>query len=133
VILVDTSAWVEFLQATGSATHQRVRELLTADAPLATTEVVLMELLTGARTAQDATDVRRLLLRGELLTVQTPTDWETAGDLFGRCRRQGQIVRTLSDCLIAAVAIRHDVPVLHRDRDFDVLVRHTSLQSVAPA
>jgi predicted nucleic acid-binding protein len=42
-------------------------------------------------------------------------------------------VRTLSDCLVAAVAIRHDVPVLHCDRDFDVLVRHTSLQSVAPA
>jgi predicted nucleic acid-binding protein len=133
VILVDTSAWVEFLRATGTATHHQVRELLTADAPLATTEVVLMELLAGARTAQDAADVRRLLLRGELLTVQTPTDWEAAADLFGRSRRQGQIVRTLSDCLVAAVAIRHDVPVLHCDGDFDVLVRHTSLQSVAPA
>jgi predicted nucleic acid-binding protein len=129
VILVDTSAWVEFLRATGSPSHERVRELLTADAPLATTEVVLMELLAGARTAQDATDVRRLLLRGELLTVQTPTDWEAAADLFRRCRQQGQSVRTLSDCLIAAVAIRHDVPVLHRDGDFDTLVRHTPLQS----
>jgi predicted nucleic acid-binding protein len=31
---------------------------------------------------------------------------------------------------VAAVAVRHDVPVLHRDRDFDVLARHTPLRVV---
>jgi predicted nucleic acid-binding protein len=35
------------------------------------------------------------------------------------------------DCLVAAVAIRHNIPVLHRDRDFDVLARHTELRTAA--
>jgi predicted nucleic acid-binding protein len=32
------------------------------------------------------------------------------------------------DCLIAGIAIRTGMPVLHHDTDFDVLARHTSLQ-----
>ena len=129
MILVDSSAWVEFLRATGSATHLRVRELIAADAPLATTEVVLMELLAGAQTARAAADIRRLLLRGELLSVETPIDWEAAADLHRRCRRHGETVRKLTDCLIGAVAIRTDAAVLHRDGDFDTLARHTELRT----
>jgi predicted nucleic acid-binding protein len=34
----------------------------------------------------------------------------------------------LTDCLIAAVAIRNGVSVLHRDRDFEVIARHTDLK-----
>lgn len=49
MILVATSAWVEFLRATGSPTHHRLRQALSDDEPLATTEVVVMEVLAGAR------------------------------------------------------------------------------------
>lgn len=130
MILVDSSAWIEFLRATGSPTHLRVRALIAADAPLATTDVILMELLAGAPTAQAATDIRRLLLRGEWLPVQAPIDWEAAADLHRICRHRGETVRKLTDCLIAAVAIRHDAALLHRDADFDVLARHTELRPV---
>ena len=59
-----------------------------------------------------------------------PVHYDDAASLFRRCRSEGETVRRLIDCLIAAVAIRADVPVLHRDRDFDVLARHTELQIV---
>jgi predicted nucleic acid-binding protein len=59
------------------------------------------------------------------------SDYDAAAALYRRCRRQGETVRKLIDCLIAAVAIRATIPVLHNDRDFDVLARHTELQ-VAP-
>ena len=52
MILLDTSAWIEFLRATGSPTHLRVKALLSeAEANIATTDVVSMELLAGARDA----------------------------------------------------------------------------------
>jgi hypothetical protein len=44
------------------------------------------------------------------------------------CRHRGQTVRKLIDYLIAAVAVRESVPILHADADFDVLDRHTALQ-----
>ena len=47
-----------------------------------------------------------------------------AARLYRDCRRSGASPRQLTDCLIAAVAIQHGVPVLHRDRGFDVLSRH---------
>ena len=56
------------------------------------------------------------------------SDYDDAATLYRRCRQQGETVRKLIDCLIAAVAIRGGVPVLHNDRDFDVLARHTELQ-----
>jgi predicted nucleic acid-binding protein len=59
------------------------------------------------------------------------SDYDAAALLYRQCRRQGETVRKLIDCLIAAVAIRAGIAVLHNDRDFDVLARHTELQ-VAP-
>ena len=46
-----------------------------------------------------------------------------------QCRRQGETVRKMIDCLVAAVAIRVDAPVLHMDRDYDILARHTPMQA----
>jgi predicted nucleic acid-binding protein len=44
VIVVDTSAWVEFLRKTGSAVHLLLRRLIEETAELAITEIVVMEL-----------------------------------------------------------------------------------------
>jgi hypothetical protein len=55
-------------------------------------------------------------------------DYDAAATLYRTCRQRGHTVRKLIDCLIAAVAIRGDVPILHRDTDFDILAQHTALQ-----
>jgi predicted nucleic acid-binding protein len=60
-------------------------------------------------------------------------DYEHAAVLYRQCRANGETVRKLIDCLIAAIAaiaaiaIRNDVPLLHQDADFEVLARHTPL------
>jgi predicted nucleic acid-binding protein len=128
VILADTSAWVEYLRATGSPAHVRLRELIAGQGELATTEVVVMELLAGAAAQEEAARLRRLLGRFELLPVEGLADYEAAADLSRRCRAGGETVRKLTDCLIAAVAIRHGATLLHRDRDFEVIARHSRLQ-----
>ena len=127
MILADTSAWVEYLRATGSPMHLRLRDLIAGDGELATTEVVTMELLAGAAAQDEVVRLRRLLLRFQLLPVEGLADYEVAADLYRRCRGGGETVRKLTDCLIAVVAIRHGAAVLHRDHDFDVIARHTPL------
>ena len=71
--------------------------------------------------------LRRLLARATVLPTD-PAHFEEAAALFRRCRREGETARRLIDCLIAAVAIRSGVSVLHRDADFDVLARRTELE-----
>jgi predicted nucleic acid-binding protein len=125
VILIDTSAWVEFLRDTGSSVCARVDELLDDD--IATCHPVRMELLAGARDEQHLSELRGLLARASLVPTE-PIDYEEAAALYRACRRRGETVRRLIDCLIGATAIRTSTPILHADRDFEVLSRHTCLQ-----
>jgi predicted nucleic acid-binding protein len=118
VILIDTSAWVEFLRDTGSPACERVDELLAGD--IAICDPVRMEVLAGARSEAHLADLRGLLARATVLPT-TPGHYEQAAALYRRARSSGLTVRRLVDCLIAAVAIDHDVPVLHADRDFDAM------------
>ncbi len=126
MILVDTSAWIEFLRDTGTATAKRVDRLLAAD--IATCHPVRMEVLAGARDDHHLIQLRRLLARAALIPTE-PADYETAATLYRTCRRQEATVRKLIDCLIAAHAVRTGVPVLHADADFTVLARHTALRT----
>ena len=128
MILIDTSAWIEFLRDTGSPICQRVDDLLAAE--IATCDPVRMEVLAGARNEQHLQQLRRLLARASTLPTES-VDYDAAASLYRNCRQGGHTVRKLVDCLIAAVAIRGDVPVLHRDADFDILTQYTALQVVA--
>jgi predicted nucleic acid-binding protein len=128
VILADTSAWVEYLRATGSPVHLRLRELIAGEDELRTTEVVVMELLAGAAGGDEVARLRRLLGRFALLPVEGLADYEAAADLYRRCRTAGETVRNMTDCLIAAVALRHGAALLHRDHDFEVIATHTVLR-----
>jgi predicted nucleic acid-binding protein len=128
VILIDTSAWMEFLRDTGSRTCERVDEAL--GSPIATCDPVRMELLAGARDEHHLDQLRRLLAIATTLPTG-PADYEQAAALYRSCRRQGATIRKLIDCLIAAVAIRAGVRVLHCDSDFDTLAQHTPLLVVA--
>lgn len=126
VILVDTSAWIEFLRGTDSPVCDAVDRLLDDD--LATCDAISMELLAGARDDKQLTQLRGLLARTTLLPT-TPADYELAAVLYRSCRARGETVRKLIDCLIAAVAVRAGVEILHADADFEVLTRHTDVRT----
>ena len=125
MILIDTSAWVEFLRGTGSPVCDRVDLLLGAD--IAVCHPVRMEVLAGARHETNLRELRRLLARASIIPTEA-ADFEEAASLFRACRRRGETVRKMIDCLIAAQAIRAGATLLHADADFDVLARHTPLE-----
>jgi predicted nucleic acid-binding protein len=128
VILVDTSAWIELIRTTGHPAHVTLRHHLERRAPIATSEPVIMELLAGVATAADRSKLRARLMALPRLTVRGLADFEAAADLYRICRSRGAAVRKLMDCLIAVVAIRERATVLHNDRDFDLIARHTRLR-----
>ena len=126
--LIESSAWIEFLRDTGSPICNRVDELLAGSADgIVICDAVRMEVIAGARDDSDLAVLTDPLARATTIPVQT-ADYDDAAALYRHCRRRGETVRKLLDCLIAAVAIRAGIPVLHNDRDFDVLARHTDLQ-----
>jgi predicted nucleic acid-binding protein len=121
VILADTSAWVEYDRATGSAADRRLTALIDTGGPVAVTEPVIMEVLAGARSDQREYDLRRLMLRFRLLRFDVMADFDGAARLYRRCRRVGVTPRGMIDCMIAAVALRRGATLLSHDGDMDRL------------
>ncbi len=80
-----------------------------------------MELLAGAGSDEQIATVTWLLARGVALPTLSPGDHENAASLYRAARRYGETVRSMIDCLVTAVAVRLDAPVLAQDRDFQVL------------
>jgi predicted nucleic acid-binding protein len=126
--LPDSSVWIEYLRATGSPSHLRLRELVRRGARIATTDVILMEVLAGAKERRHRDELQRLLYACEYLRMVTPSDFERAAEIYRVCRRNGETIRKLTDCAIAAVALRAEVPVLARDSDFHAIARHVPLE-----
>lgn len=127
MILADSSAWIEEFRKTGSAVHLAMRRALEAGAELVVTEPVIMELLAGARSTVELRATRARLLAFPIVRVDDLSTYERAAAVWRVCRAAGETVRDTMDCLIAAVAIREGASVLHSDRDFDVIARHTEL------
>lgn len=118
MILADTSAWIEFDRATGSPVDQRMTALIgDGQKTLAVSEPVMMEVLAGARTHAREADLRRLLLRFELLRFDPVSDFDAAVRIYRSCRRAGVTPRGLLDCMIAAVGWRHGATLLAHDAD----------------
>lgn len=117
VILVDTSAWVEFDRATASPTDRRLTELIARHGRIAVTEPIVMEVLAGARTDGREAELRRLLRRFALLRLDPVADFDAAARTYRHCRSVGVTPRGLIDCLIAAVAWRSGASLLCRDAD----------------
>jgi predicted nucleic acid-binding protein len=133
VILADTSAWVEYDRATGSAVDLRLTELIAAEGPIAVTEPVIMEVLAGARSDARAADLRRLLLRFHLHHLDAAADFDGAARIYRRCRQAGITPRGLVDCMIAAVAWRYKATLLACDADLDRVARVIGIELDEPA
>jgi predicted nucleic acid-binding protein len=118
LILVDSSAWVEYDRATASVVERRLTELIDQTGPIALTDPITMELLAGARHDADESRLRRLLGRARLLAFDPVRDFDGATRIYRLCRRRGVTPRDMIDCMIASVALRHRAAVLAQDIDF---------------
>ncbi|CAN5694576.1 hypothetical protein BH20ACT1_BH20ACT1_05310 [soil metagenome] len=128
MIVPDSSAWIEFFRRTDSPVDLTLNRLIEDGADLALTEVVLMEVLAGARSDRHRDELRERLMRYPLLTLRPLDGYEEASKLYRMCRAGGETIRKMTDCLVAVPAIEAGASVLHNDSDFGALARHTSLR-----
>jgi predicted nucleic acid-binding protein len=125
LILCDTSAWIDALRRRGTPAAVRLDALVAGD-DVVVTDVVVLELLAGARDDRHLRELERMLARFVRVATEQD-DFEQAASIYRACRRRGSTPRSLLDCVIAAVAIRVGASVLHNDRDFDTIAAHVPL------
>lgn len=128
MILADTSAWVEYDRATGSDVDRRLGALIEKGGPVSVTQPVVMEVLAGAKDDGREAELRRLLLRFELLGFDPVSDFDGAARVYRRCRAAGVTPRGMVDCMIATVAWRHQATLLSHDADMSRVAGVIGLQ-----
>jgi hypothetical protein len=129
VILVDTSIWIETFRRTRPLDLEAVASF----DEIVTCLPVVQEVLQGFRDEGAFGVARDAMLA--LPAIESPLTESVvleAITLYRTARRRGLTIRSSVDCLIAACALRHDLEVLHRDRDFTALARCSPLRERQP-
>lgn len=127
--LVESSVWIALFRRSRSLDLGAVVDM----GDVVTCLPVTQKLLQGFREERAFRSARDAMLA--LPCVESPVRESVvleAVALYRSARRSGITVRSSADCLIAACALRHDLEVLHRDRDYAALaeispLRHRSL------
>ena len=88
-----------------------------------------MELLCGAGPVE-LDRVRNLIDSLNVLSIEPSADFADAAAIFRATRANGRQARKVNDCLIAAVALRHDAVLWHKDSDFEAIAAVTKLKTV---
>lgn len=131
MIVVDTSVWVDFFADRPTPQVACLAGILeSGDDEIALTDIILTEILQGLRSDREVRRVDERLSVFEVLRLQGLADFRRAAALYRSARRKGVTVRRSSDCLIASVCVREQVPLLHADADFDHLAWVTALSIV---
>lgn len=130
--LIDTSAWIEWFRDTDSSAARAVAKIREDPTEIAVTQPVALEVRAGTRRANRHA-VDRILNNAVRLSVEPNVDFDSAADLYLATRDLGKPVRSLMDCVIAAIAIRTGAVLVHQDRDFDALAAMAADLHVWPA
>lgn len=122
MILADTSVLIDFFRGEKNDAMVCFMDIVTKQIPFGITSVVYQELLQGAK------DRKEFVVLHKYLNCQRfyhPNDavvsYEKAALIYFSCRKKGITVRSTIDCLIAQIAIEHDLFLLHNDRDFEYM------------
>lgn len=114
-VIVDTSAWIDFLRGTRSRDAGEVESLIRSDRAV-TCGIIEAELLAGVRARREH-DALKESLGGLVYVEVTRADWARTGELAAQLRARGKTI-PLSDLLVAALALANDCRVLTRDNHF---------------
>jgi hypothetical protein len=130
MVIVDTTVWIDYLGGVRNVqtewldeAQQRMR--------LGLTDLILCELLQGIRGDAVFAQVRREMMRFEVLSTGGMEMAVASAKNFRTLRAKGITVRKTIDCLIATFCITGGHALLHRDRDFDAFEKHLGLRVVA--
>ena len=128
-VLVDSSAWIEALPASGDPRYRDAIDALIRDGRAATSEVVIAEVLRGARRRDELAILSDGLDATNVLDMRGAG--EEAGCLAWTLRTRGLTMPT-TDLLVAATAHLHGAALLHRDKHLAQAAEALGLTTIEP-
>jgi predicted nucleic acid-binding protein len=129
MVMVDTSAWIEFFNGGAPDVVAKVDRSLERDV-VAIGDLVYCEVMQGIASSRKRGEVSTLLLslpRFEMVGFEIA---EKSAANYRLLRSKGVTVHKTIDVLIGTFCVEHGLPLVHRDSDFDLMARHIGLEVV---
>jgi predicted nucleic acid-binding protein len=127
MVLVDTTVWIDFFADRSEPHVAALQKLIEIEEDLCLCGIILAEVLQGIRSDEDYILTKNYLDDLIFLHMRQAT-FIRAAEVYRSLRKRGVTIRKPVDCMIASVAIEHDIPLLHNDRDFDYIAKHSNLR-----
>jgi len=131
ILLVDTSVWIDYFAGRQTPQTAFFKNAVREGADVALTQLILAEILQGVPSDAEFVKLRKVLSSFPILPPASDETYVHAARLYRTGRRRGVTIRSLIDCLIAAIALEHGAAVLHRDRDFDRISEYAPLKTIS--
>ncbi len=129
MILVDTSVLIDLFKGNENKAVQQLRQIIQRQLPFGIASVIYQEILQGAKTEKEFTILNEYLSTQTFYHPKDPiSSYANAADIFYSCRKKGITIRSTIDCLIAQIAMEHDLLLLHNDKDFTSMAPIIGLQ-----
>jgi predicted nucleic acid-binding protein len=129
-VLVDSSVWIDLLNDTATAHREALARAIKAPEPIFITGLILTEILQGLRSDAAARRVANMMSAFRMVGELEPDDYRKAATLYRACRDQGVTLRSTIDCVIAQTCLKHNLPLLSRDKDFESIAQVSPLRLV---
>ncbi len=130
-LIVDSSVWVDFFNKKTSPQIEHLRELLLnnpAASPVVILPVIMQEVLQGIENDRLFITIKENLEGLDRVDYEPYSIAIKGAQLYRSLRQKGITINKINDCLIAVLCIENDLPLLHKDRDFDNIAKYTSLK-----
>lgn len=126
MVLIDTSAWIHALRPDGDKEiREKVRHYV-AEGIASTTEIIVLELLKGATSDKDYSNLKESL--SALYGLETTKEvWERAFGLSLELKKKGVAIPA-TDLLISAVALHYGCALLHNDKHFGLVAKKSGVR-----
>jgi predicted nucleic acid-binding protein len=128
LILIDTSAFIEFLNHTGSTFDREIEFLLSNDEDIAIADIIMTEILQGIRDDREMKEIKKSLLAFPIYSLKNVNSYIAAAELYRKCRKKGVTIRSTVDLFIAQIVLENDLILLHNDSDFQNISKVCSLK-----
>jgi predicted nucleic acid-binding protein len=126
VILVDSSVWIAHLRGYRTPATARLQVAANRE-PLLIGDLILLEVLQGARDETHAARIERNLRRYAVVPLLNPELASRAARNYRTLRELGITIRKTADIIIGTFCIEHRHALLHDDRDFAPMEKHLGL------
>jgi predicted nucleic acid-binding protein len=126
VILVDSSVWIAHLRGSWTVATAKL-EAAASREPILVGDLILLEVLQGARDEAHAARIERGLRRFDVVPLLDGDLAPRAAWNYRKLRDLGITIRKTADIIIGTFCIERRCALLHDDRDFAPMEEHLGL------